>query len=64
MTEAQRQDLIRTFPEAAAKVHCLQPLGSIDDPTGKGSPAFVELAGLLQQLIGERLNALGILEPA
>ncbi len=52
------------FPEAAAKVHCLQQLGSIDDPTGKGPAAFAELADLLQQLIGERLNALGILEPA
>jgi molybdate transport system ATP-binding protein len=64
MTEEQRNDLVALFPEAAAKVHCLQPLGSIDDPTGKGPAAFQELAGLLQKLIGERLNALGILEPA
>lgn len=64
MTEEQRECLVAMFPEAAAKVHCLQPLGSIDDPTGKGPAAFQELAGLLQQLIGERLNALGILEPA
>ena len=64
MTEAQRQELIRTFPEAAAKVHCLQPLGSIDDPTGKGSAAFLELADLLQQLVGDRLSSLGIMEPA
>ena len=44
MTEEQRKELIAMFPEAAAKVHCLQPLGDIDDPTGKGSAAFLELA--------------------
>ena len=64
MTEEQRQELTRLFPEAAEKVHCLQPLGTIDDPTGKGEAAFLELTGLLQQLIGDRLSALGILEAA
>jgi molybdate transport system ATP-binding protein len=64
MTEDQRQDLMAMFPEAAAKVHCLQPLGDIADPTGHGSAAFLELASLLQQLIGDRLNSLGIAEPA
>jgi molybdate transport system ATP-binding protein len=64
MTEEQRKDLIAMFPEAAAKIHCLRPLGSIDDPSGNGAAAFMELADLLQQLIGERLNALGVLEPA
>lgn len=64
MTEEQRKDLIAMVPEAAAKVHCLQPLGSIDDPTGKGSAAFLELADLLQQLISDRLGTLGILQPA
>jgi molybdate transport system ATP-binding protein len=64
MTEEQRQDLIRTFPEAAEKVQCLQPLGNIDDPTGKGAAAFLELAALMQQLVGARLSSLGIMEPA
>lgn len=64
MTEEQRQDLIRTFPEAAEKVHCLQPLGNIDDPAGKGPAAFLELAALMQQLVGDRLSGLGIMEPA
>jgi protein-tyrosine phosphatase len=64
MTEQQRKELMVMFPEAASKVHCLQPLGDIDDPSGKGAPAFLELAGLLQQLIGDHLSTLGIMEAA
>jgi molybdate transport system ATP-binding protein len=64
MTEEQRNELVGMFPEAAAKVHCLQEIGSIDDPTGKGSAAFSELADILKQLISERLNGLGIMETA
>ncbi len=64
MTEAQRKELIAMFPEAASKVQCLEPLGDIDDPTGKGSAAFLKLAGLLEQLIGHRLSTLGIWEPS
>ena len=60
MTEEQRNELISTFPEAASKIHCLQPLGDIDDPAGKGPAAFAELARLLQRLIGERLRTLGV----
>jgi hypothetical protein len=60
MSDDQRKELIATFPEAALKIHCLQPLGDIDDPAGKGPAAFSELAGLLQQLVGDRLKALGI----
>ncbi|MCM3905985.1 MAG: ATP-binding cassette domain-containing protein [Pyrinomonadaceae bacterium] len=64
MTEEQRQKLIAMFPEAASKVHCLQPFGDIDDPSGKGSTAFLELASLLHRLIGDRLNTLGIMNAA
>ena len=64
MTEGQRTELIALFPEAADKIHCLSPVGSIDHPTGKGPTAFLEMAGLLQQLVGDRLNTLGIMEPA
>lgn len=64
MTEEQRKRLITMFPEAASKVQCLQPLGDIADPTGKGSTAFLELATLLQQLIGQRLSGLGISDAA
>ena len=64
MTEEQRTELSAKFPEAASKVHCLHPVSDIDDPTGKGPAAFLELAGLLQRLVGDRLSTLGILESA
>ena len=64
MTEEQRHKLIALFPEAASKAHCLNPLGDIYDPSAKGDPAFLELANLLEHLIGDRLSALGIMEAA
>jgi protein-tyrosine-phosphatase len=64
MTEEQRNELVAMFPETASKVHCLQEIGNIGDPTGKGSVAFSELASLLKELIGERLRTLGIVEAA
>jgi molybdate transport system ATP-binding protein len=64
MTEEHGKQLKALFPEAASKVHCLQPLADIDDPSGKGSAAFLELARLLQGLIADRLSALGIVEAA
>jgi molybdate transport system ATP-binding protein len=62
MTHDQRKELLAKFPEAASKIHCLQQAGDIVDPTGKGLPAFLDLAGLLQRLIGDRLSALGVVE--
>lgn len=64
MTEDQRSVVMALFPEAAAKTHCLQPLDNINDPTGKGMNAFSELADLLQPLISEQLNNLGIVDAA
>ncbi len=64
MTKEQRLKLIALFPEATSKIHCLNAVGDIDDPSGKGDPAFLELAGLTQQLVSERLSALGITEAA
>jgi molybdate transport system ATP-binding protein len=61
MTEEHGRQLSAVFPEAASKVHCLQALGDIDDPSGKGPAAYLELANLLKQVIAERLNDLGIL---
>jgi protein-tyrosine-phosphatase len=64
MTEEQRNDVIALLPEVAAKTYCLQPLGNINDPTGKGSTAFSELADLLRRLISEQLDNLGIVDAA
>ena len=64
MTEDQRSELTAMFPEAAAKTYCLQSLGNISDPTGKGTTAFSELADLLQRLVREQLDKLGIVDAA
>jgi len=64
MTGEQQGALMAIFPESASKIHCLQASGDISDPTGKGSAAFLELAMLLQQLIGDRLNTMDITEAA
>jgi protein-tyrosine-phosphatase len=62
MTQNQRKKLLTEFPEAVSKIHCLHERGDIDDPTGKGSPGFLEVASLLQRLVGDRLSSLGVLE--
>jgi ABC-type Fe3+/spermidine/putrescine transport system ATPase subunit/protein-tyrosine-phosphatase len=62
MTQDQRNELLTAFPEAVSKIQCLHQRGDIDDPTGKGSSGFLELASLLQRLVGDRLSSLGVLE--
>lgn len=62
MTREQRKELVAKFPEAASKIHCLHPNGDIDDPAGKGPAAFLELAGILQPLVADRLSTLGVME--
>jgi molybdate transport system ATP-binding protein len=64
MTEAQRTELIRRFPEAASKIHCLNPAVDIGDPAGDGPSAFVDLAYQLRQLIAGHLDSLGVEEAA
>jgi protein-tyrosine-phosphatase len=55
MTEAQLQELIARYPEATAKIHCLDPVGDIPDPSGQNEEAYRTLAVLLQRLVGQRL---------
>ena len=64
MTEDQRNEVIALFPDTAAKTYCLKPLGNINDPTGKGTTAFSELAELLRRLVSEHLDNLGIVNAA
>jgi protein-tyrosine-phosphatase len=56
MTEAQRQTLIVRFPAAVGKIHRLDPKRDIDDPTGLGPEAFLELGWQLQHLVRYRLR--------
>jgi hypothetical protein len=61
MTEKQRADIIARFPEAAAKTHCLlTPEDALGNPHGKSADAFSALAQQIQELIGQKLDDLGV----
>jgi len=55
MTESQRLLLLRQFPEAAAKAHCLDPAGDIPDPIGHGLGVYAEVAQRIQAMVRLRL---------
>ena len=56
MTEGQCQTLVARHPTAAGKIHRLDPERDIDDPTGLGPEAFLELGWQLQHLVRYRLR--------
>jgi len=60
MTEQQRAEVTAKFPEAAAKAHCLHPHGEIGDPRGRSVDGLSELARQIQELIGQKLDDLGV----
>ena len=60
MTAAQREDLLREHPSAAANTHCLDPDGDIPDPIGKADAIYTETARRIQELVRLRFDDLGI----
>jgi protein-tyrosine-phosphatase len=60
MTAAQRADLLREHPAAAANTYCLDPDGDIPDPIGKEDMVYTETALRIQQLVRMRFDDLGI----
>jgi protein-tyrosine-phosphatase len=58
MTEAQRATLAERFPEAAPKVHCLDPDADLPDPSGQDSAAYLSLAERIQGLVRRHLASL------
>jgi protein-tyrosine-phosphatase len=63
MTEAQRAALAERFPEAASKVHRLDPDADLPDPSGQDSTAYQSLAERLQALVRLQLERLSF-DPA
>jgi protein-tyrosine-phosphatase len=61
MTESQRAALVQQFPEAAAKVRCLDPAGDIPDPIGHGLGVYGEVARRIQAMVQLRLGEVGSL---
>jgi protein-tyrosine-phosphatase len=58
MTGQQRERAIEMFPEAATKICRLQPDADFEDPTGRGSEAFLALGRQFKMLIAQRMDAL------
>ena len=60
MTEAHRAAVVRLFPAAAAKTHCLDPDGDIEDPIGKGLGAYVNCTRRIHTLVRSRLDEISL----
>ena len=61
MTEEQRTEVVARFPEALAKTYCLHPDADVSFPHDKKSAdAFSDMAREIQELIGQKLDGLGV----
>jgi molybdate transport system ATP-binding protein len=60
MTDEQRAEVAARFPEAIAKTHRLHPDADVGDPHGQSPDAFSDLARQIQELIGQKLDGLGV----
>ena len=61
MTKAHRQAVVEMLPAVAAKTYCLGTQEDIDDPIGKGMPAYIACARQIQRLVQLRLNEIELL---
>jgi len=59
MTEAHREAVLSMVPDAADRVHLLDPDGDIDDPIGGGPEVYKPIAERMQKLVRQRLKELG-----
>jgi molybdate transport system ATP-binding protein len=60
MTEKQRTEVTARFPEAMAKTYCLHPDTDVSFPREKSADEFSDMARQIQELIGQKLDGLGI----
>ena len=60
MTSAHRKAVIEMLPSVAFKTYCLDTEVDIDDPIGKGMPAYVACARQIQNLVRLRFDELGL----
>src|SRR5262249_14601226 len=60
MTASQRLAVIRDYPDAASKTHCLDADGDIQDPIGKTADVYWETARRIQALVRLRFEAMGV----
>lgn len=56
MTSAHRKAVVEMLPSVAFKTYCLNTEADVDDPIGKGMPAYVACARQIQALVQLRLD--------
>lgn len=60
MTTAHRHAVIEMLPSMAGKTYCLDLHGDVEDPIGKGMPAYVACAQRIQAAVQLRFNEIGL----
>ncbi|MDT7688856.1 MAG: hypothetical protein QOE46_1615 [Acidobacteriota bacterium] len=60
MTREHRNAVIELEPAAAAKTHCLDPAGDVEDPFGRGPAAYVDCARRIRSLVRLRFDELAL----
>jgi protein-tyrosine-phosphatase len=64
MTSAHRKAVVEMLPSVAGKTFCLDMEADIDDPIGKGMPAYVACAHQIQRLVRMRFDEINLPAPA
>ena len=60
MTSAHRQAVIEMLPSVAGKTYCLDLERDVEDPIGKGMPAYIACARRIQAAVQLRFNEIGL----
>ncbi|HKR15243.1 MAG TPA: hypothetical protein VJT15_24465 [Pyrinomonadaceae bacterium] len=60
LTSTHRQAVIEMLPSMAGKTYCLDLHGDVEDPIGKGMPAYVACARRIQAAVQLRFNEIGL----
>jgi protein-tyrosine-phosphatase len=60
MTQAHRNAVINLVPAAAAKTHCLDPEGDVEDPIGRELTTYVNCARRIHSLVQLRFDEIGL----
>jgi protein-tyrosine-phosphatase len=60
MTSEHRQKVIEMLPSVAGKTYCLDLQHDVEDPIGKGMPAYIACARRIQAAVQLRFNEIGL----
>ena len=60
MTSEHRQKVIEMLPSVAGKTYCLDLQGDVEDPIGKGLPAYTACARRIRSAVQLRFNEIGL----